>query len=120
VESETKPGAERRIGVRSEAHFEVRYGVGSDLVSGESFDLGPGGIGLIGPKHYPVGSELDIHFRAPASEQDLMKMKAVVRHSTGRRMGLQFVNVRASEHAKIMQTIELLVGQQRGAGEKKK
>jgi len=116
---EVKPGAERRITLRSEVRFEVRYGVGNDLATGESFDIGAGGIGLIGPRQYPVGSELDIHFRAKDREQDLMKMKAVVRHATGRRMGLQFVNVRASDHLRVVQTIELLVVQQRAAESKK-
>jgi len=43
----------------------LRAAWGGELVLAEACDLSQHGIGLLGPKVFPVGSELDLRFRAP-------------------------------------------------------
>jgi len=111
--SPPKPTLNTRQAPRVEGRFQVRYGVGDALATGESFDLGAGGLGITGPEVYPVGTELNIHFRAPDRETALLRMKAIVRHSTPGRMGVSFVNVPHSDHARVLRMVELLLKQQR-------
>jgi len=106
-------GTDRRVTPRAQAQFEVRYGKGDDVEVAQACDISPTGIGLLGPKQYPVGAEIELRFRPPMSGKgDLITMKAKVRHSTGQRMGLEFVNVPTSDHLRIRDMIQRLLGLQ--------
>jgi len=105
---------ERRAEPRIPVCFEVHYGVGSEQLRGSTYDISSGGIGLLGEKSYPAGTEINVHFRAPGASHGLLHMKAVVRWSTGNRLGLQLVNVKPSDHRKILELVERLAGKQRG------
>src|SRR3954468_11807107 len=107
--SEVVPaGIERRAAPRANTQFEVRYGVkGEEPHDAKTCDISATGIGLIGPKQYPAGAELELRFRSPlhADKGDLISMRAKVRHSTPNRMGLEFVNVPTSDHLRIRDMI---------------
>jgi c-di-GMP-binding flagellar brake protein YcgR len=105
-------GIERRISPRANAQFEVRYGAsGEEPTVAKVCDISATGVGLVGPKQYPVGAEIELRFRPPDSTKgDLLTMKAKVRHSTGMRMGLEFVNVPTSDHLRVRDMINRLLG----------
>ena len=110
----TPAGIERRVHPRTNAQFDVRYGVEGEVNDAQTCDISPTGVGLVGPKQYPVGTEIELRFRAPDNPKaaDLITMKAKVRHSVGQRMGLEFVNVPQSDHLRIRDMIKRLVGGQ--------
>jgi c-di-GMP-binding flagellar brake protein YcgR len=104
-------GIDRRQAPRANAQFDVRYGKGDEFSDAQTCDISATGIGLLGPKQYPMGDEIELRFRPPASDKgDLVTMKAKVRHSSGQRMGLEFVNVPTSDHLRIRDMIKRLVG----------
>jgi hypothetical protein len=106
-------GIDRRITPRANAQFEVRYGTGDQIELAQACDISATGIGLIGPKQYPVGTEIVLRCRPPASDKgDLITMKAMVRHATSHRMGLEFVNIAASDHLRVRDMINRLIGTQ--------
>ena len=107
-------GIERRVNPRANAQFEVRYGAsGEELHDAKTCDISATGIGLMGPKQYPVGAEIELRFRSPeGAKGDLLTMRATVRHSTANRMGLEFVNVPSSDHLRIRDMINRLMGRQ--------
>lgn len=104
-------GMERRVHPRMNAQFDVRYGQGAEIQDAQVCDISATGVGLVGPKTYPIGTEIELRFRAPDSPKgaDLITMKAKVRHAAGQRMGLEFVNVPASDHMRIRDMINRLV-----------
>jgi c-di-GMP-binding flagellar brake protein YcgR len=107
-------GGDRRVTPRANAQFEVRYGKGDDVEIAKACDISATGIGLIGPRQYAVGEEIELRFRPPLSGKgDLITMKAKVRHSTGSRMGLEFINVPTSDHMRVRDMIHRLLGTQR-------
>jgi c-di-GMP-binding flagellar brake protein YcgR len=115
----TPSGIERRQSPRANAQFDVRYGQGAELNEAQVCDISATGIGLVGPKVYGVGDEIELRFRQPDGKADLLAMKAKVRHSTGQRMGLEFVNVPTSDHLRIRDMIKRLVVGQTTPPEKK-
>ena len=112
-------GIERRQSPRANAQFDVRYGQGAEMFDAQTCDISATGIGLMGPKQYAVGQEIELRFRQPDGKADLLAMKAKVRHSTGQRMGLEFVNVPTSDHLRIRDMIKRLVVGQSNPAEKK-
>jgi hypothetical protein len=58
---------------------------------------------------YPVETEIIIRFRRSGTKSDLITMIAVVRSCEPPHMGLQFANVKPSEHPKLMTTIAQLL-----------
>ena len=104
-------GIERRVHPRTNANFDVRYGQGAETFDAQVCDISPTGVGLVGPKAYPIGAEIELRFRAPDNPKggDLITMKAKVRHAAGQRMGLEFVNVPSSDHLRIRDMINRLV-----------
>jgi c-di-GMP-binding flagellar brake protein YcgR len=107
----TPSGIERRVHPRTSAQFDVRYGQGAETFDAQTCDISPTGVGLVGPKAYPIGAEIELRFRAPGDPKggDLITMKAKVRHAAGQRMGLEFVNVPSSDHLRIRDMINRLV-----------
>ena len=104
------PGlSERRTNPRSDAQIEIRYGLPGEEFVGTTIDHSAGGVSIAGPKVYPVGTELVLRFRRNGGSSDLITMNAVVRNTQPARMGLQFVNVKPSEHPKLMAIIVQLL-----------
>ncbi len=83
---------ERRNQPRVPIEFEVRYGVGNDLHTGQGCDFGAAGIGFIGPKSYPPGTEIEIQYRWD-SHAKWTTVRALVRHCDDNRIGAEFLRI---------------------------
>ncbi len=92
---------ERRAHPRCPVQFEVRYGVGKNLIEGVGDEFGPGGLAFSGPKSYPPGTELELHYRLTPQE-DWTRARALVRHRQGERMGVKFLAVSKSRRAVVI------------------
>jgi c-di-GMP-binding flagellar brake protein YcgR len=98
--------AERRTQHRVPMHVDVSYGAGGEFISASSCDLSATGMGLLGPKLYPVGTELDIRFRAPREGTgNLLFLRGVVKHAIGSRMGIHFSRMTPTQEAELRQAI---------------
>lgn len=101
--------AERRAQRRVPAYVEVRYGTGGEFFLAQTCDISPYGVGVIGPRLYPIGTELDLRFRAPREGTGtLMFLRATVRHAIGNRLGLQFVGQTPREMEHLRESIATL------------
>lgn len=107
----TAPRAEdRRNHLRAPAAFSLRYGrSGEELWTAAAFDLAAAGIGIVGEEAFDVGSEVVLAFRPEGKRGDLLTMNAVVRHTAGKRMGLQFLNVPPSDTRRLIELIGRLL-----------
>lgn len=100
---------ERRDQQRVPAHVEVSYGAGGEFIPASTCDLSPTGIGLLGPKLYPVGTELDIRFRAPREGTgNLLFLRGVVKHASGSRLGIQLLRFGREERERLREAIKTL------------
>ena len=90
---------------RIQANFEVRYVHGAKTLTATAVDIAVGGIAIIGPLSFPVGTDLQLRFRGPNGIGDLIAMNATVRHCNNGRMGLQFLNVAPSDHKRVLDLI---------------
>ena len=111
--SHTASTLDRRAHPRSGATFPVRYGLRDDFASGELLDLSVGGIGLRGEKMYPQGTEIEIRFRASNAKEDLLSLRALVRHASDSRMGVEFVNMRTKDLGRTLEMLKSLMARQR-------
>ncbi len=107
--SSSPPFPDRRASVRNAVTVPVTYGTPETMVAGTVVDISAGGVGLTGPKSFPVKTEIELQFGAVPGKGYLMSMKAVVRHAAGNRMGLEFVNIGAGDHRKVLDTIQQLL-----------
>ncbi len=103
---------DRRSSPRLALTAAIRYGTNDELTAGELLDVSAGGIGITGDKTYPIGTELQLRFRARSSKTDLLTLRAVVRHHHGKRMGLEFVNVPMTDFNRTLNMIERLTSSQ--------
>lgn len=110
--STTSSLSDRRSAPRIALNLAIRYGTGNEFTSGELLDVSAGGIGITGEKSYPVGTELELRFRARTSNGDLLRVRAVVRHHQAKRMGLEFVNVPITDFSRTLAMIERLAASQ--------
>jgi hypothetical protein len=102
---------ERRRAHRVSTDIEVRYGTGGELILAAACDLAEQGIGLLGPKVFPVGTALDLRFRAPregVGTGTLLFLRGTVRHSAGGHMGLRFVDVPESARRDLCESVHQL------------
>ncbi len=97
---------EERSSPREAAQLAVQYKVGEELFLGTIVDLGVGGIGLTGPKQFPVGTEIELRFGS--GSEAAVAIQARVRHCQAGKMGVAFVNVQASEQRKRFEQIKRL------------
>jgi len=102
--------AEKRAEPRLPAHFEVHYRVGGEQVRGWAYDISSGGLGLLGERSYPAGSEINVQFEGAGAKGSLLRVKGVVRWSSGQRMGVELVNVAPAYHQRILEIVERLAG----------
>ena len=84
---------DRRHSPRRLADWRVEFGPPGALVRGFLADLSPMGVSILSETQYPVGTEIEVHFWLPEEyEAESFLIRAIVRHSTGRRIGAQFVD----------------------------
>jgi PilZ domain len=97
----------RRAFPRWQANFEVRYGLGKDLLVGTPFELGEGGLSFHAEKMFPLESEVDIQYRLGGgdSQAEWVAVKAIVRHAADQKLGVEFLNLRRNDRLKIVDFI---------------
>ncbi len=110
----TVPITDRRAHARINTNVALRYGSSDETIEGELLDISAGGIGILGEKFYAIGTELQVRFRSRGASGDLLTLRAVVRHAVpGKRMGLEFLNIRSSDFPRTLALIERLAAAQR-------
>ncbi len=82
---------DRRATTRSPVEFEVRYGLGRDLTTGQGYDFSSAGLALTGPRSYAPGTEIEVHYRLP-SQVKWTAVRVLVRYQNGQSMGVAFLN----------------------------
>lgn len=106
--SSPHPITDRRNSVRNAIAVAVVYGSGESWADGTLVDISTGGVGLTGAKTYPLQAEVELRFGSRPGKGHLITVRAVVRHLQGPRMGLEFVNLGAGDHRKMLETIQSL------------
>ncbi len=92
----------RRAFPRWELPFEVRYGKGTHLASGQGVEISESGMAFTGDVPYDLGAELDVRYRLNP-EEDWVRVKAVVRHIEGNIVfGVEFLNLRLPDRLNIL------------------
>jgi hypothetical protein len=96
----------RRAFPRWKATFEVRYGAGKELLEGKPAEIGEGGLAFIAQQPMPLETELTLHYRIAGGEW--VKLKAIVRHAEGQKIGAEFLNLRMSDRLRLVDFISTL------------
>jgi hypothetical protein len=101
-----KRNSNRRAFPRWTAEFAVRYGKGKEMHQGEPIEIGEGGLSFAGDPILPTETEVNIEYRL-LGEKDSgwIKVKGIVRHSTDKSMGVEFLNLRINDRLKIVDHI---------------
>jgi|tagenome__1003787_1003787.scaffolds.fasta_scaffold19674258_2 hypothetical protein len=96
----------RRIYPRWQRQFAVRYGVGSDLATGQGYEISEGGILFTGPRYYPAGTEIELHLLSIKDEREEWKiMRAAVRHFSHQKMGAEFLGMGVTERIHLLKSL---------------
>ena len=97
----------RRAFPRWKADFEVRYGMGSEMMDGIPNEIGEGGIALTVEKLYPIESEVNIQYRLGGndSKDGWITVKSIVRHAVNKSLGVEFLNLRRHDRLRILDFI---------------
>ena len=92
----------RRAYPRIAMNFEVRFAAGQkELAAGEPLEIGEGGLSLRTRNLAPLDSEVNVEFRL-GDDPKWVKVRCVVRHSEGDKLGLEFLNLRMNDRLKIV------------------
>lgn len=93
---------ERRMAPRLPLPFEVRYGSGTELTYGQGCDLSETGVAFEGPRVFPLGSEITVHYRLGSNARDSWtRTRAIVRNCTGKHMGVEFCIIHPRDRAQL-------------------
>lgn len=92
----------RRSSQRWPAQFEVRYGIGKELLSGQGVEIGEAGLAYTADKLYPPGTELNLRYRLHP-EDDWVRIKGVVRHIEAHILvGAELLDLRTADRLQIV------------------
>jgi hypothetical protein len=92
----------RRAYPRFASTFEVRYAEGKDpLQTGKPMEIGEGGLSLETGDLLPLETHVTVEFKLTGSNE-WVRVKAVVRHSEDRKLGLEFLNLKMQDRLKIV------------------
>jgi hypothetical protein len=81
--------ASERWPIRCEIHCKA----GDQVFEAESFDVSEDGMSFLTDAQLPVNSEAVLHYR-PRAEDPLIIVRVLVRSQVGRRVGVQFLDLR--------------------------
>jgi hypothetical protein len=102
----------RRVFPRWTARFELRFGTGTNLVTAEVVEIGEGGLSFYSDEPIAIESEVNIEYRLdagdgdyPRKSDDWVRLKALVRHAQGGKIGVEFLNLRRSNRLEILDFI---------------
>ena len=90
--------SERRTTPRRAENWRVLFGPTGQLCPGYLADMSPIGVSILCDAPLPVGTEIEVHFGIEEGQTSgRLQMRAVVRHCTAGRIGVQFLNVDPSQ-----------------------
>ena len=100
---------ERRAQERLPAHIELRYGTNGEYILAETCDLSPQGIGILGPRLFPIGTVLDLRFRSPREGTGtMMFLKGTVCHAAQQHLGVRFLGISAADQQDLRSAVRAL------------
>jgi hypothetical protein len=102
----------RRAFPRWAAQFELRFGTGTAFATAGVIEVGEGGMSFYSDEPIALESEINIEYRldgndvdGPHTGNDWVRLKAVVRHVQGGKVGVEFLNLRRSDRLGILDFI---------------
>ena len=89
---------ERRASTRQAESWRVLYGPSGQFIPGYLADMSPAGVSILTTSPLPVGMEIEVHFGLDESQTSgKLQMRAVVRHCSAGRIGVQFLDVDSAQ-----------------------
>jgi len=102
TQGKQKRAGNRRAYPRISAMFEVRYAENNDPMQvGKPMEISEGGLSFETQDLLPLETQVNVEFKLNGSK-DWVKVKGVVRHSKGKQLGVEFLNLRISDRLKIV------------------
>ena len=87
----------------------VRSDQGETKVQTHALDISEGGIGTLAGEGWGVGSHVNLEVSLPV-ENKLLEIQGIVRHRTGIRCGLEFLEVSAEQREVLRNVCKFLAG----------
>ena len=84
--------------IRCEIHCQA----GDQVFQAESFDVSEDGMSFLTDAKLPVNSEAVLHYR-PHAEDPLIVVRVLVRSQVGRRVGVQFLDLKHEHREHLRQ-----------------
>lgn len=81
--------------------FDLLYGPARERRSAEPLEIGEGGLSFYTNSRLELGSEVNVEFRL-GPEQEWVQVRCVVRHCDGRKIGVEFLNLRMADRLRIV------------------
>jgi hypothetical protein len=91
----------RRAFPRWPLPFDLLYGKGTERRSSDPLEIGEGGLSFLTNSPLTMDSELHIEFRL-GPEQEWVHVKGIVRHVEGKKIGVEFLNLRMADRLRIV------------------
>jgi len=102
AQAKDRRAGNRRAYTRFASTFEVRYAEGKDpLQTGKPMEISEGGLSLETEDLLPLETHVNVEFKLEGSKE-WVKVKSVVRHSEGKKLGLEFLNLKMHDRLKIV------------------
>ena len=98
----------RRAFPRWSTVFEVRFGAAKYLPVAAPLEIGEGGLSFRCDQIFPVGTEMTLEYRLTgtiAVDTGWVIVRAVVRHSSVEKIGVEFLNLRLHDRLRIVDYI---------------
>lgn len=96
----------RRAFPRWPLPFDLLYGKTTDRRSVEPLEIGEGGLSFRTTSLVPLDTEIHIEFRLGPHEE-WVHVKGVVRHAEGKKVGVEFLNLRMADRLRIVDFMSL-------------
>lgn len=102
TQGKQKRAGNRRAYPRFSAMFEVRYAENKDpMQTGKPLEISEGGLSFDTTDLLPLETAVNVEFKLDGAKE-WVKVKGVVRHSKGKQLGVEFLNLRISDRLKIV------------------
>ena len=81
--------------------FDLLYGPAQERRSADPLEIGEGGLSFYTSSRLDLGSEVNVEFRL-GPEQEWVLVRCVVRHCDGKKIGVEFLNLRMADRLRIV------------------
>lgn len=87
----------------------VRSNMGETKISTHALDISESGIGTLAGEGWGIGAHVSLELPLPV-ENTFLELQGVVRHRTGVRCGLEFLDVSPEQQQMLRQVCQFLAG----------